>query len=82
MASARFGDQNELAGSVEKHGHIKSKKVANAKVTTKTTRPPAIGGHMHLSMKSNQRKEIHSRVSTHYPGWGKTVHGFEGKCSS
>lgn len=82
MASARFGDQQELSGSVEKHGKVKGKKVHNAKVTAKTTMPPSIGGHMHLSMKSNQRSELRSRVKAHYPGWGQTVHGYEGKCNS
>lgn len=78
MASFRFGDQQELSGSVEKHGRHKSKQVHNAKVTSHTTMPPAVSNTPPAAMKSAEPNSRRARVSRRYPGWGQTIHGFEG----
>ena len=83
MASPRFGDQHELSGSVQKHGHVKGKSVANATVTKKTTMPPVPPNVAMSVEKSNQRSRIHERIARKYHGvggakWGQTVHGSEG----
>lgn len=75
MASVRMGDQNELAGSVQKHGKHKSKSVAGAKVTTATTRPPDLPNTPPIVSGCNQRAAIHERVKAKYRGvngatWG------------
>jgi hypothetical protein len=75
MASPRFGDQHELSGSVQKHGRVKSKQVANAKVTAATTKPPALPNTPSLVSGCNQRARVHERVKAKYRGvngatWG------------
>lgn len=82
MTSFRFGDQNELAGSVEKKGRHGSKKVHNAKVTSKTTMPPAVSNTPPGALKQNNADAYRARVKKRYPGWGQTVKGFEGGSQS
>ena len=50
------------------------------RITTPTTPPATLSATPSSAMKSE--RQMHSRVKKRYPGWGQTVHGFEGGSQS